>query len=313
MITFNKFKETVLDKMTERYKGKYKVCLIDVPKNTGGTEVGLNITKENIEDGIVFRLEDYYKYYDTDISMEEVIVDISNIIDENSEGMEESGEIREDFNTAKGRIVYRLINKKLNNEWLKGVPYRDFFDMAVVYYILLNKSEHGQMSIDITNEYMEKWGVDEEELYNIAKENTPKLYPCRVESVRDIVRKIHENSKRKDEEWQQVERYLKEDEDYPLYELDQEDSINGATALIYQGVLKMMADMLESDLIIFPVTICEVLIAPYKEDMGASDYKRLMKHLSDTVLPFEEVLSKGVFRYSREDDYLDYTWPDGLS
>ena len=52
MITFNKFKETVLDKMTERYKAKYKVCLIDVPKNTGGTEVGLNITKENIEDGI---------------------------------------------------------------------------------------------------------------------------------------------------------------------------------------------------------------------------------------------------------------------
>ena len=62
MITFKKFKETVLDKMTERYKGKYKVYLIDVPKNTGGTEVGLNITKENIEDGIVFRLEDYYKY-----------------------------------------------------------------------------------------------------------------------------------------------------------------------------------------------------------------------------------------------------------
>lgn len=313
MITFNKFKETVLNKVAERYKGKYKVCLMDIPKSTGGTEVGLNITKGNIEDGMVFRLEDYYEHYGTDISMEEVITDISNIVDGNRESLEKSGEIEEDFNAAKSRIVYRLINRQSNHEWLKDVPYREFFDMAIVYYILLNKNDNGQMSIDITNKHMEKWGVDEEGLYNIAKENTPKLYPCRVESVRENVRRIHEKSKRKDEEWQQIERYLKEDEEYPLYELEQEDSINGATALIYPEVLKAIAEMLESDLIIFPACIYEVLIAPYREDMDASDYKRIMKHMNDTVLPFEEILSKHVFRYSREADYLAYIWPDNPS
>lgn len=313
MITFNEFKETVLKRIAEKYKGEYKVCLIDMPKTTGGTEVGLNVSQGDIEEGMAFRLEDYYEHYGTDISMEEVITNISNIMDGQKESLGESSKIERDFNAAKGKIVYRLINKESNHKWLKGVPHREFFDMAVVYYILLNKDKNGQMSIDITNEHMKNWGLDEEKLYNIAKENTPKLYPCRVESVRENVRRIHEKSKRKDEEWQQIERYLKEDEEYPLYELEQEDSINGATALIYPEVLKAIAEMLESDLIIFPACIYEVLIGPYREDMCASDYKEMMRHINDTVLPFEEVLSKRVFRYNREKDYLDYIWPDNLS
>lgn len=313
MITFNQFKETVFKRIEEKYKGKYKVCLMDIPKPTGETEVGLNISKGDVERGITFRLEDYYEHYGTEISMREAICDICNIVDGNKESMDVSEEIEKDFNVAKDKIVYRLINKQMNHKWLESVPHRDFFDMAIVYYILLSKDENGQTSIEITNQHMKDWGVDEESLYKTAKENTPKLYPYQVEAVRDIILKMSKTEKQDDMEKQKMKEYLEDDEVFPLYELEQRDSINGATALIYPGVLKGIAEMLGSDLILFPACIYDVLISPYREGVEASDYKRMMKHMNESTLPFEEVLSSHVFRYSREEDYLDYIWPDNPS
>ena len=40
-----------------------------------------------------------------------------------------------DIQWVKEHLVCRLVNRKNNEELLKEIPYRKFYDLAVVYYV----------------------------------------------------------------------------------------------------------------------------------------------------------------------------------
>jgi len=42
-----------------------------------------------------------------------------------------------DFNLARDKICYRLINQQMNKELLPTIPYRRYHDLAIVYYPML--------------------------------------------------------------------------------------------------------------------------------------------------------------------------------
>ena len=80
-----------------------------------------------------------------------------------------------DFDRIKDRICYMLVNKVLNAEFLSTVPHRDLYGLAVIYYIRLAPSDEGFATVKITDKLAGRWGVSEDELYEIARTNTPRL------------------------------------------------------------------------------------------------------------------------------------------
>ena len=57
----------------------------------------------------------------------------------------------ENFDNLKGKIIYRLVNQKMNEVFLRSVPYMPFLDLAITFHILLETSEEGIASLTITN------------------------------------------------------------------------------------------------------------------------------------------------------------------
>ena len=76
----------------------------------------------------------------------------------------------------KGRIIYRLVNRERNRKLLEDVPYKEYLDLAIVYYVLLEMDEYGMASMMVRREHLKMWKVSEEDIYYRACKNTQKYY-----------------------------------------------------------------------------------------------------------------------------------------
>ena len=59
-----------------------------------------------------------------------------------------------DFENVKDRVCFKLINKDRNAELLSDMPYIEFLDLAVIFYVLVSEDEMGTGPITIHNSLM---------------------------------------------------------------------------------------------------------------------------------------------------------------
>lgn len=62
------------------------------------------------------------------------------------------GELKEHFsnwNQAKSKIEIRLINKNWNQEYLEGIPYKEFLDLTLYCKLIYEKNENGKIGVAV--------------------------------------------------------------------------------------------------------------------------------------------------------------------
>lgn len=77
-----------------------------------------------------------------------------------------------DWEAAKAHIRAKLVNRKMNSELLRRVPYREFLDLAVIYYVTVDGLSEGvNGAFTVSDKNMEVWRKDEKALYQTAVSN----------------------------------------------------------------------------------------------------------------------------------------------
>lgn len=140
----------------------------------------------------------------------------------------------------KDKIVFKLVKKKGNEEFLKQIVYKDVLDLALVFYILLEDEEVAG-SINITSSLLDMLKISEEEVYDIAKENTPRILPSEFIDMRTIIKSSIGQETESDE----------------MYVLRNVSEINGAGTILYDGVLEKIAERLNGNFYIIPCSVHE--------------------------------------------------------
>lgn len=159
------------------------------------------------------------------------------------------------------------------------------------------------MTVTINNNLMETWEKSVEELYEQTKKNTPILFEKSFKSINEVLLGlVKERLGDNQNELDKMEKLLAEQEIISLYVLTNKIGINGAAVILYDNVLKMIAEELESDLIILPSSIHEVLVLAFREDSSMSELKDMVCSINKDEVPTVDILSDNVYRYSREDD-----------
>ena len=74
--------------------------------------------------------------------------------------------------------------------------------------------------------------------------------------------------------------------------------------MLYDDVVKDFAEDLESDLIILPSSVHEILILKYDTDVNLDGFKNMVRCVNSEDVEAEDVLSDNVYIYSREDDAI---------
>lgn len=192
---------------------------------------------------------------------------------------------------------------------LADMPWIPFLDLSIVFYLFLEQTESGQMTALVHNDHMKAWGTDEKELKNLALANTPSMLPPRLTSMSDVMKSIAREHLDGDYQEEFIDSLFSSQAFSPLHVLTNSSGINGASAVLYPELLKNFADRMESDLIILPSSIHEVLLIPNTENASFEDLANMVSHINRAEVPVEDRLSDQVYLYSRERDIVTIAGP----
>ena len=258
-------------------------------------------------------LESYFEAYSSGREMDLIIEDIIKVYQGSNIEIDFHPDYLLDYNKAKERIVFKLVNKERNKELLKGVPFVEYLDLAIIFYYLVNDSNLGFASIVIRNEMLESWQVTVEELNIVARENTPKLMPAKIEKMEDIIKRIlidQEIGKRvqplddieknmiEDMAVEEMEFQMNGNTETKMYVVGNKCGVFGAACILYENLLKKFAERIQDNLYILPSSVHETIIIPAGFINDGMDLKYMVEDVNNTQVEPEEILSGMVYIYN---------------
>lgn len=305
MISFRQFVECMRKEQEKKFKGRLAIEVERVKENNGVLVTGLAGKKPEDKEGIMVYLDSYYDAYKEGVELEQLsedIYDMFNTYEKPDFPLDELG----DFEQVKDKIFYKLVNYDKNLEMLKEVPHVPYLDLALTFHVLAGRDETGQSICPVRQKDRMKWGQDIGALYELAKENTPKLFPVSLCSMGWFMENVLKESQEECER-PELDKFLSYKMDSPLYILSNQSGIYGAAAVLYEDVLKNFAFMEECDVVLLPSSIHEFLLLPYKNITGPFDIdktREMVEHINRVDVPKTDILSDNVYLYDREKDKI---------
>ncbi len=312
-MTYAEFLETIRRTLQDALGDDYTLKLHSVPKNNGVLLDGLSIQPPGTTLAPTIYLNSYYHQYQEGMTLEEILIDIHKIFHDNPAPDFISTEAISDFSQIQSKIMMKLIHTDSNRHMLSDLPCIPCLDLSIVFYLLLDRSENGQMTALIHKEHTKLWHTDEQELLRLALINTPVSYPAHLQTMTEVMKSIARSNLGDHYNEEMLDALLNSEESIsPLYVLTNTSGIYGASCILYQNILKDFAETLGKDLIILPSSIHEVLITPREPDVSYEELNEMVISINESEVPVEDQLSDHVYVYLRDKDRLQMAVGDPL-
>lgn len=199
------------------------------------------------------------------------------------------------FENCAEKVVFRLVSYQQNQELLQIVPFIRFLDMAVTFHILFRSDDNGIGSVRITNQLLEAWKLDTEKLFVLARDNAMRFFPKRMYSMVSMMEKILEG------EENSATWIISGEEEMGIegdpYVVTNSNGINGATVILYHGVLDEIGSFFGRDYYLLPSSIHEFLAIPVSAPISVGEMYDMVREVNATCVAKEEILSEAVYRY----------------
>lgn len=292
---YEEFLQAVREETARALGGGYELTLRRVPKNNGLLLDGLCIRRLGDKVASAVYLNSSYDEYLNGRGISSISAEILSLFRANRtpEGIDYN--LLSDFEAMKPRLACRFVNAASNQGLLEHVPCIPWLDLALVFYLLLGEDEKGIMTSSVTCEHLKMWGIDRVRLACLALRNTPRLFPPVITSMGRLL--------------EDMTAELTPDEkppalplsalSSPFYVLTNRCGVNGAVCMRYPGLLKDFSASLESDLLILPSSIHEVLLIPDGRGLSFAALSRLVTRINRSDVPSQDRLSNQVYRYCR--------------
>lgn len=292
------FAEEVLKGVEEKMGGILKVRIVPSEKNNGVTLTGITAFRVGSSGGACIYLDSYYEdYCDSCITLDGVAEDVYDKLMEHCNDLDGVDmRLLWDWEAVKANIHAKLVNREMNSEFLKRVPYREFLDLAVIYFVTVDgllESVNGAFTVSDRN--MEIWKKGEDDLYQSAVSNMRLDGNPVFEDMEEIIRSIMPEA---------IPDFAVGISEYRSYVLTNRRKIFGAVELLDGETLKKISDKLGGNFIVLPSSVHESIIIPAD---GAASYQELADMVTDinvSVVSIEERLSDHVYLYEREEGIL---------
>lgn len=287
------FFKAIEGKVNEMLGDRGEAVYSEVSKNNGIILHALNIKSRESNVSPSIYMDYFYDEYETGTeSVEEAAEEILRLYEKHRVKVNFNLNYLSDFESVKGMIGMKMIDACRNKSLLTCVPYVPYLDLAIVFYVKVDHEDMGKGSILIKNDLMERWGVDEDELYRCAYENI---------RANDVVSMTHIFTMLKS--MIPVDKintaWMDNEEDTPMYVVTNEEGCFGATAMLYQDLLESFGDKLGKDYYILPCSIHELIILPIC-DVELEWLKEMVVTINADKLQREVVLSDSIYYFDRE-------------
>ena len=241
-----------------------------------------------------FYLQVYYQRYCNGEELEELAEDIletwEKIRYQQKEYTEELADLPVEYSRWQDRIILRLVSCPRNQELLEEIPYIPFLDMAITFWCMIRKTEDGIASFRVSNELAAAWRTDTCSLLRTALENTMRIFPERIVPLVELLQDIS-----------QKDAAVPDEEAFPDVQeplvLTNDIGVNGATVILYTGLLEKLAQRTQKNLYLLPSSIHEMLLLFQSEETDEEKLLSMVAQVNRECVSAEEILSDSVYCY----------------
>ncbi|MCM1065538.1 MAG: DUF5688 family protein [Eubacterium sp.] len=297
----NTFAGKVRDAVEKKLGGTYKVEIKEVQKNNGVILHGLLILADGRNVVPTLYLEPFWAAYESGATLAEIVRRLIRIYREDLPAVNVDMDFFRYFEKVSERICYRLVRQAGNEELLQDIPHIPFLDLAVCFFYAYRGEALGEGAILIRNSHMELWHASVKELLALAQKNTPLLFPWKCSSMEKVLREMMKEG-----------TYLAEAPDegesggffegIPLWVLSNEQRAQGASCMLYPGLLKQLAEKEKKSFYILPSSIHEVILLTDRGMETPGQLKEMIAEVNRTQVAPEEVLSDSLYYYDLQNE-----------
>lgn len=190
-----------------------------------------------------------------------------------------------DYEAVREKLYIRVVNTERNEEWLKGIPHKDVYDLSITYAMQVGECE----TIAVSDDLLKKWNITLDQLIADATENAAKTKPVISQSMFDVMTS--------EPAMPGLTALVPEDGD--PYIITCEDKCFGAAVLFYPNMLQDIAAKLEDNYYILPSSIHEVIVIPAKAVDDVEALKRMVREVNESgTVEEDDLLSYSVYFYN---------------
>ena len=305
-MTFEEFKQEIADNIKDHLPDQYQdstIQLNTVQKNNEALDA-ITITSPDSNVSPTIYLNSFYEDYQNGQDMDTILDHIADIRVEHEVSQDFDVSKITDFDQVKDHIAARVVGIEDNSDLLDQRPHAVMDDLAVTYCVMLGEDANGSMSVPITNQLMETWGVTQEELHDLAKANQDELTPSTFKSMNEVMAEMMIPQMMSDmgvdrETAQEMIESMMPPED-KMYVLSNEQKLNGAAALLDDKMMDQIAEKVGGDFYILPSSVHEVLIVPADAGMDLKDLEAMVQEVNETQVAPQDRLSDHVYQYDND-------------
>ena len=299
MMNYEIFKEVVAEKfmdyMPEQYQGmRLRVEPVNkVNKVLDGITLVGSGAGRNVSPTLY--INHMYEHYLETENLQEVLQSAARRMDMAFKEMPEVGDVN--LEGAKDNIVFQVINTLQNEDMLRDMPHREFQDLSIIYRWVVKVDENGIQSSAIRNNLAEQLGMNEEQLFKCAVENTRRIFPPTVKSMNDVIREMFISDGMPSEVADMMIGEMPEDK--MMWVISNDRGINGAGSMLYEDNLHKLAMKLETDLYILPSSVHECIAV--SANMGDPyELAEMVNEINMGQVALEDRLSNQVYHYDKD-------------
>jgi len=294
-MSYPEFKECIMECLQRLLPCDVDIRLIEIEKNNGCLRSGVVFKKENAYFSPTIYLESFYNAFFKGDDLEDLAKEIIRCYQQDTLEIPENFWDISDFCVAKHSIYAKLIHFAKNKQFLEDKPYQKFLDLAVIVYFEMEGKDGFQGNVIITNSLLHIWNVSEEELFQLAFQNTKEKKSFLFRSMMEVL----------DDYFSEEERLHYEQAQQKMYVLTNKNKHYGAITVCYMECLKGIRDVLGVDYYLIPASVHEWIVLPNNGTCDVDYLKYLVKSMNDTVISPEEVLSDAIYMYHLETQNIE--------
>lgn len=202
-----------------------------------------------------------------------------------------------DMRKAKDNIIFQLVNTVQNEDMLKKMPHREFQDLSIIYRWVVNVEDKGIASVVVHNGLAKELGMDEEQLFKAAAENTRRILPPVIKSMNEVIREMFLADGMPPSMADLMIGEMPPQE--TMWVISNDRRIDGAVSMLYEDKLHKLAENVESDLYILPSSVHEVIAVSV--EMGEpEELARMVAEVNMDQVDLSERLSNQVYHYDKD-------------
>lgn len=272
----------------EKLNASYDALSVTPEGSHIGVNANLSAMFEAIENG-----QDYNEVVSR--ASESIITDIENTPEINVEDLT-------NYDEMKSKLAMEVVSADRNAEMLENVPHEQMEDMAVVYRLILGQDSEGRsvlvtndLTVLVTNDLMEQFGVTHEQLHEDAMINAPEIRPSEIRGLSVVMTEMMGPGMTPEID----------PADEQMFVAGVSDIIYGAGVIAYPNFFEDAAEKLGGDFYVLPSSIHEVLLVRDNGEMTAKDLEAMVKEVNATQVAPEDQLTDHVYHYDSKEHIFE--------